>query len=735
MGWSLRPEAYDTARKIEDSLLVQALALAQDKFKDLVENNPSIAALVGVGTRLISTIAALKTGVWVQASDSSSTPGSSVASAASTVDLAAASRDRGSLEDARQVYLTQLVILSRVEVGEEGVLTFQESIPVTLQRSRSTAMSSIVAQAAQFQQELSTASMNNYLGPHVVYFLHATAECLRNEALAAQLEHLAKKTLIATRITGRAGELVLPSVGGSVGGSAAAAAFAAVEDESEADNGSVSLASLLLSSTTAGDKVIAQWDALIVRCAQTHPYVTAHCFSLQRACQAARVLKHVLSCHIHGDLSGLVRSVDLLVYLAEIDPQSHFQKEQAHHDQQTKLTSADTEKLQSLKEMDAQLSCTEEEFSALFSVAPAPDAPSWPTYPNELPPTVARRGSDTRKRYVDQEHQDEKAPLLKTLQQLLSAVSKGGATELCGWCTVPLPLRDEAALSLELLRKHAVFELLYADFVKAVRRAPARGAQGELSVDRVEYAGLAEVLQKAQQEQVQEKVWIWGMGGMVSEAAQCLHSIRIGQKSNDDAAISSGLQGAKKVLEAERAYTVIADCVLLGGKRKRLLSTAASEVELAELDLQQRSIMHAMTAALATPGIPLSDFPFDLSAIQLQALEDAHEKCDSVVPACAAAQHLYHATSVVLTLRRHVTARDWTRTGEYLEELGLTDPEAAPEATFDPEQLPGVAQELRAARRVMAVSLAVELAERSYHTGYLSGFVGTVNVLAAGQQC
>jgi hypothetical protein len=419
--------------------------------------------------------------------------------------------------------------------------------------------------------------------------------------------------------------------------------------------------------------------------------------SLRAAEQSAAILAKVVDAHLRGDLPALVRYTDLLFYLSEVDCRPGT------------LSAASIATTAML---------TEEELlkvdDALFAHQAVNKA-----IPTSLPPVgqgplcvhTDSTSAGSLVGYIDDANVESKDELQKTF-----VLVTGYAF------TDAVVLRDEVRDVLALLHRHAVVESMYVEYLVVSPGPEVHQEPGALDLSQIHTDTLGAFINKyARYCAVPDKLTP-NLGNIVLDMATSLHTIRQGQLSDDVEMIAAGLEQARAACVRERDYTVTVGCVPFGGTsatNKTCFEHIAEEVELADQDLVQRRLMACLKAALATRGMPTSHYPFDISGIFIADLEKAYESSSAILPACAEARNMYQAASILLVLRKYALRRDWSDMLEFYESLEAQDIEHVFQENHS-------AAEHRAAREVMYVSKAIELAIEGYISGYMGGLVGAI---------
>lgn len=486
-------------------------------------------------------------------------------------------------------------------------------------------------------------------------FVLQTASNLETELTAVQLEHQAQKTLRSARLTGKPGEIILQ------------------------ENVLVLLQEFGTLTASSSD--------LAKRCA-----------ILRAAVQAASILTKIVDAHIRGDLPALMRLVDLLYYLSEIDC-SPGAVSPAGFPPSAVLT--DEELLKVDDALFAHQALAKATPSTLATVGQGP-----------LMTRLDTSHRDSLLGYWDPANAESKDELQKTFVRLTGYAF-----------TDAVVLRDEVQDMLTLLHRHLVVESMHAEYFPATEGTNAANQEpGALDLSLITTDNLTAFVEKYARYYASDAVLTPNRGNLMMDLVTSLLIIRQGQLNNDVGMISVGLEQVRAACTREHGYVATVGSVPFGGTVMQgtpYFEHIAEEVELADQDLVQRKLIVSLKEALATRGIPTSHYPFDISGIYVAALEKAYVSCNEVIPACAEARYLYQAASILLVLRKYALRRDWTAMLEFYENLHVEDLEHVFQDAFS-------AAEHVAAKEVMYVSRAVGLAIEGYITGYIGGTVGAI---------
>lgn len=488
---------------------------------------------------------------------------------------------------------------------------------------------------------------SNTLEPYMRQFLLQTAANLENEMLIVELEHASQRVFRASKISGKPGELVIPA--GSID---------TLKDVSQR----IAAATL-----------------------------TKRCHGLRAAEQAAKVLIKVIEAHGKGDLAAIVKYVDLLTYLSEIDCRAGALLASA-----PAISAVDDDEL--LKTDDSV-------FGHLISVKANPA-----TLPSVgLGPTSVQDSDSKVVEYWNDSNVADKGDLQKAF-----VFATGNAF------SEAVELRLEVREFLSLLHRHVVQESMYTEFVDVVKVAVVQTEPGAVNTSVIGTEELASFIDKYRKYAASiQGAPAAHLGNLMFDMALSLESVRRGQVTSDEELIAVGLELAGAACVKENEYAVLADATLFGGTSKNCFDLIMEEVEFADVDLKQRRLMSDLRSALHTPGLPTTHYPFNISAVRVEHLDAAYEACNVTHPACAEARRLHQAASILLVLRKYALRRDWPAMIAFYQSLEIAE---LHQIFADAQTL----EEFNAYPEVMLVSHAVDLAIESYIAGYIGGTVGAI---------
>lgn len=487
-------------------------------------------------------------------------------------------------------------------------------------------------------------------------FLLQTATNLENEMLVVQLEHCAQRTLRAAIIAGKPGELTYAS-------------------------DAVSLLQTLSEKISTANALARRYHGLLA------------------AEQVAKVLVKVIEAHQSGDLINLVRHVDLLAYLSEIDCRPGTLAVSAVP---VSVAVADDE----LLKMDDSV------FGHAISVKATPT--TLPTVGQGSGYIVTSADGDELSTtggamYWDTNNATAKGELQKAFVLATNSAFSDA-----------IVLRAEFKAFLNLLHQHVVVESMYKEYVQVVKVLETQTEPGALNIKKIRVDELDAFMDKYRSyfPAVDNNITA-NLGYIMLDMVISLHSVRQGQIHSDIQLISIGLEQAGAACVKENNYELLIDCVPFGEETKHCFDQILEEIELADQDLKQRRLIENLRTALASPGVPTTHYPFDIGGIRIEVLDAAYEDCKETPPACPEARRLHQAASVLLVLRKYALRRDWVAMIEFVESIE----EGEMDSVFIEDEL---YSEFEATKEVMLVSHAIDLALESYLAGYIGGTVGAI---------
>lgn len=415
---------------------------------------------------------------------------------------------------------------------------------------------------------------------------------------------------------------------------------------------------------------------------------------LRSAQQAAKLLLKLIDAHFHGNLVEFSKYFDLMMYLCEIDCQPGV------------LDASSFPPIVAICETEL-LRMDDSAFAYAISIKANP-APLPSVGQGSAHTLTGHFSADPLLCYWHRDYVEDKTEL----QKLFVHVTGTAFTEA-------ISLRSELKELMVLLHRHVVVESMFAEFVDTVKLSSPQPEPGALDLSLIRTEGLVAYLDKySVYYSVGEKT-VPNLGNILLDMSSSLLNIRRGQLNDDVHDITIGLEKASAACLRENELVQIVGSTPFGGEVKNCFEYIAEEVEFADQDLEQRRLIMSLKSALHTRGLPKSHYPFDISGIFVAELEKVYETCNQSPPACTEGRRLHQAASILLVLRKYALRRDWSSMVQFYNNLGV----ANIEEVFVLEEC---VTEFEAAKEIMMVSSAIELAIESYIAGYLGGRVGSI---------
>eukprot|EP00981_Chlorochromonas_danica_P002154 scaffold428_cov168-Ochromonas_danica.AAC.19 len=287
--------------------------------------------------------------------------------------------------------------------------------------------------------------------------------------------------------------------------------------------------------------------------------------------------------------------------------------------------------------------------------------------------------------------------------------------------------RREMKETIIFIKRHFLFELMYKQYLLAMKDKPASGQPGELTTNVINVDLIGQLAQILTDSHISE---LSNECKLLDRMTRSIFSIRKGQLENDIQLIEIGLEIVQEAKELENLSGEVdgetpspqnspnisnISSSSKKSKQKIFVAITRGEIALAEADLEQKRLILQLEFALSSQGCPTEEtYPFDLTGIETDDLLQVCEICETIIPTCSKAIQLHKTATIILSIRKKLQERKFMEVIETVMALFNEESNDFPDVASNQK-------ELLDSWRVSSLTQAIEKTNHAFSEGVIQG--------------